>query len=382
MIKKELLNKAIKLMTASMTAIMVISSTAYGITKDPTPMNGWRYVNKKANYQVKSTSDKYKNIWAKATKEWTDNGFKWTEKSSSKTTLSSYEDDSKSGIGVAGYCTTKYRVWDGHIKKNKVMLNRAVFKKYDYTDSEIVNVAEHELGHALGLAHNDAGSISLMNPANRYYGIQGCDIRGMEKRYSTAISGDLVGGDDIVTVTEYFMIDIPEIKNVQVRYSSKKITITGKAARCKYVRGSYNGKNKTVKVKSDEFKLVFDYTKGKDIKISGLNSKKERISEYKTVKAQKYISEDPVCIEARHVDDGMEYSVQTAANSTLIFKYKGKTVKEFAVDSSSMNINIKESELKGKKGNFVVIQRENGKKSSKKVKFPILKKDEAIRTVY
>ena len=76
MVKNELLNKSVKLVTASMVAIMLIGTSVYASTKDTTPMNGWRYVNKKANYQVKSTSEKYKRIWSVATKEWTDKGFK------------------------------------------------------------------------------------------------------------------------------------------------------------------------------------------------------------------------------------------------------------------------------------------------------------------
>ena len=221
--RKTLLKYAKRILVVSMVTVMMSSSLiAYGKTKEVTPMNGWRYAKKTANYQVNSTSKKYKNIWSKATGKWIDKGFKWTKKDSSKTTVSSYEDDSASGLKIAGYCNTSYRISDGHIKKNKIMLNRAVFKKYDFTDEEIINVAEHELGHALGLAHNNAGSVSVMNPANRYYTIQQCDVKGMNKRYSTAINKDVVGEDE-VTVTEYFYAKIPKITKVKVKYSGKKI---------------------------------------------------------------------------------------------------------------------------------------------------------------
>lgn len=380
--RKKILNKAKKILSVSMITIMMCSVTAYGSTKAITPMKGWRYAKKTANYQVNSTSKKYKNIWSKSTKKWIDSGFKWTKKSSSKTTVSSYEDDSKSGLKIAGYCNTQYRASDGHIIKNKIMLNRAAFKKYDYTEAQIINVAEHELGHALGLAHNNQGSVSVMNPANRYYSIQKCDIKGMTKRYSTAINNDAVGGDETITVTEYFLANVPVIKSVHVKYDSKKIFITGKAKGCKYVTGKYNGKKKTVKVELNKFKLVFDYTKAKDIQISGLNSKKEKISKNKTVKVEKYVTEKPICDTAKRIRKGIKYGIKTAANSTLSFKYKGKLVKKCVIDSSYTNITIKNSTLKGKSGYFTVTQKKNGKKTSKKIKFPILKKGEAIKISY
>lgn len=380
--RKKILNKTKKILAVLLITTMMSSVTVYGSTKATTPMKGWRYAKKTASYQVNSTSKKYKNTWSKATKKWIDSGFKWTKKGSSKTTVASYEDNSKSGLKIAGYCNTTYRASDGVIVKNKIRLNRAVFKKYDYTEAQIINVAEHELGHALGLAHNNQGSVSVMNPANRYYSIQKCDIKGMEKRYSTAINNAVVRGDEIITVTEYFLADIPVIKNVGVKYDTKKIFITGKAKGCKYVTGKYNGKEKTVKVESNKFKLVFDYTKAKDIKISGLNSKKERISRNKKVKVEKYVTEKPIYDKIKRTGEGIKYGVKTVANSTLSFKYKGKLIKKCVIDSSYTNITIKDSILKGKSGYFTVTQKENGKKISKKMKFPILKKGEASEISY
>ncbi|TMS99625.1 matrixin family metalloprotease [Apilactobacillus kunkeei] len=46
------------------------------------------------------------------------------------------------------------------------MINRAVFEKYRYSTDDQIHVAEHELGHALGVAHNKVNSKSIMNPAN------------------------------------------------------------------------------------------------------------------------------------------------------------------------------------------------------------------------
>lgn len=380
--RKTLLKYAKRILVVSMVTVMMSSSlTAYGKTKEVTPMNGWRYAKKTANYQVNSTSKKYKNIWSKATGKWIDKGFKWTKKDSSKTTVSSYEDDSASGLKVAVYCNTSYRISDGHIKKNKIMLNRAVFKKYDYTDEQIINVAEHELGHALGLAHNNAGSVSVMNPANRYYTIQQCDVKGMNKRYSTAINKDVVGKDE-VTVTEYFYAKIPKITKVKVKYSGKKIYVTGNSKGLKYVTGVYGKVKETSKVDSDKFKIVFAYTDRKDITLSGLNSKKEKISKKKTVKAEKYITDAPVCEKAKKTAKGVRYSVKTVANSTLIFKYNGKIVKKCYIDSSYDTITIKDKVLKGKKGYMKVTQKQKNKRVSKSVKFKILKNDEASQMSY
>ena len=173
-----------------------------------------------------------------------------------------------------------------------------------------------------------------------------------------------------------------QIKNVGVKYDTKKIFITGKAKGCKYVTGKYNGKEKTVKVESNKFKLVFDYTKAKDIKISGLNSKKERISRNKKVNVEKYVTEKPIYDKIKRTGKGIKYGVKTVANSTLSFKYKGKLIKKCVIDSSYTNITIKDSILKGKSGYFTVTQKENGKKISKKMKFPILKEGEVSEISY
>ena len=152
-----------------------------------------------------STSSYYQDVWNSAINSWISNGFYWQEASnSSKTTLSSY--DGSDNLSIAGKTNTQYNKSTGQIISNQVLLNRAALTAYGYSKSEHVNVAEHELGHALGLAHNEPDSISVMNPANRSYSIQDCDVRGMNAIYSTPALFSVRDSGDIITVTTYMKI--------------------------------------------------------------------------------------------------------------------------------------------------------------------------------
>ena len=53
---------------------------------------------------------------------------------------------------------------------------------YGYSQERIVNTAEHELGHAIGLDHNNA--VSVMQPAGSFYTIQPDDVQAVQKLYA------------------------------------------------------------------------------------------------------------------------------------------------------------------------------------------------------
>ena len=55
---------------------------------------------------------------------------------------------------------------------------------YGYTHNRIVYTAEHELGHAIGLDHDDDEE-SVMQSSGSYYGIQSVDIEKVNEIYNS-----------------------------------------------------------------------------------------------------------------------------------------------------------------------------------------------------
>lgn len=89
----------------------------------------------------------------------------------------------KSDTNAAGLTTTSYNSVTGYLLKATVRLNTYYLlnPEYGYSNDRIVNTAEHELGHAIGLEHNHG--ISVMYPQGSYYTIQPRDVEAVEKLY-------------------------------------------------------------------------------------------------------------------------------------------------------------------------------------------------------
>lgn len=65
-------------------------------------------------------------------------------------------------------------------------LNLKVMTSVGYLPSQETNVAEHELGHAIGLYHSPIKQ-SVMFAANRFYTIQPADIASVRNLYATSL---------------------------------------------------------------------------------------------------------------------------------------------------------------------------------------------------
>ena len=64
----------------------------------------------------------------------------------------------------------------------KSYIYRNVADRFHYSKQERTNVAEHEIGHALGLQHN-VGKGSVMYYATRNQSISKPDVNGLKQSY-------------------------------------------------------------------------------------------------------------------------------------------------------------------------------------------------------
>lgn len=89
----------------------------------------------------------------------------------------------QSDTSAAGETMTTYNPVTGHLLRAIIHLNRFYLQNqwYGYDNNRIVNTAEHELGHAIGLNHTNG--ISVMYPKGSMYTIQPQDIRAVKKIY-------------------------------------------------------------------------------------------------------------------------------------------------------------------------------------------------------
>lgn len=151
-----------------------------------TPFGAQRFAKDHATYVITTKSDYYKSIWRSAIDAWNATGaFKFKSSSSSKAQITlgiaSKSESKKMGNDVG---LTEFWARDNYFVSVNSLLNARLIKEYDYSRSDAIHVAEHELGHAMGLAHNPSTK-SVMYYRNRAVGIQSVDINGVRARYQT-----------------------------------------------------------------------------------------------------------------------------------------------------------------------------------------------------
>ena len=135
------------------------------------------YIDIHDNMQLRSATIDAMNAWNR-TGAFT---FKQIDNKKNAQIIVNVVDDS--GTDAAGETAPTYNPATGHLLKATVHLNRYYLQNewYGYSNNRIINTAEHELGHAIGLNHTN--SVSVMYPKGSIYTIQPQDIKNLKKIY-------------------------------------------------------------------------------------------------------------------------------------------------------------------------------------------------------
>ncbi|HJE86867.1 MAG TPA: matrixin family metalloprotease [Levilactobacillus hammesii] len=159
---------------------------AVALAAATTPFGPERFAQDHATYAITTKSAYYQRIWRSAVKAWNKTGafdFKLAPAKSAQIKLSTASASQAKQLGK-DVGLTEYWARRDYFVKISSELNPSLLHSYGYSRSDDLHVAEHELGHAMGLAHNPSKH-SVMYYENRSVGIQQVDINGVKARYQT-----------------------------------------------------------------------------------------------------------------------------------------------------------------------------------------------------
>ncbi|WP_199282200.1 matrixin family metalloprotease [Lactobacillus sp. W8093] len=136
------------------------------------------YIDLEDNQELISATNDAIEAWNKT------DAFTFTKASSRKKANIVVEQVYSPNTNYAGYTTFHYYVKTGIMYSAVTRLNIYYlqnFSPYNYTYERILNTVEHELGHAIGLKHNNG--VSVMYPTGSLYPIEPIDIDRVDKLY-------------------------------------------------------------------------------------------------------------------------------------------------------------------------------------------------------
>lgn len=145
-----------------------------------TPFGQYRFSTPTTTIQI-SGSAYYQSVWKSAIKAWNKTGvFTFKVVKSSPVKAKGWS-NTTTELGISGQ--TQLVSSGQQIKSAVARINTGVFKYYKYSKASRIIVAEHELGHVIGLNHSSSQK-SVMYYKNRYVGIQAADIASVRNHYA------------------------------------------------------------------------------------------------------------------------------------------------------------------------------------------------------
>ncbi|MFN8650249.1 M57 family metalloprotease [Streptococcus sp.] len=154
-------------------------------TDDYSSYSGARWPTNSASIYIDSSDPTFRQAYETAIANWNATGvfsFVLVEAPNQADILAT--DYSDQETQAAGLAETQTNALTNQIQSVTVYLNAfyLLHESYGYSFERIVHTAEHELGHAIGLAHDDTED-SVMQSAGSHYGIQETDIAAVRELY-------------------------------------------------------------------------------------------------------------------------------------------------------------------------------------------------------
>ncbi|MGT2784845.1 M57 family metalloprotease [Streptococcus merionis] len=147
---------------------------------------GARWETNQATVYIASSDPTFVTAYEQAIANWTSTGvFTFVQVSTAEeadiiATDYAAPDTPAAGVAESTVNPLTHRMVNVTVKLNSYyLLNQA----YGYSSERILHTAEHELGHAIGLGHQDTET-SVMASAGSYHGIQPTDITAVQALYS------------------------------------------------------------------------------------------------------------------------------------------------------------------------------------------------------
>lgn len=147
---------------------------------------GARWEKASATVYIDTTNENLRSAYQEAINSWNQTGAFTFQVINDKEEADIVAMEMNDGsVSAAGEAESKTNLLTNRLSHVTVRLNSYYLldRRYGYSHERIVNTAAHELGHAIGLDHNEEESV--MQSAGSFYSIQPTDIQAVKDLYQS-----------------------------------------------------------------------------------------------------------------------------------------------------------------------------------------------------
>lgn len=146
--------------------------------------SGVRWDTASATVYIDTQDETFRSAYQEAIRAWNQTGAFTFQIVNDKNQANIVATEMNDGtVSAAGEAESQTNLLTKRFTNVTVRLNRYYLlnSQYGYSYERIVNTAEHELGHAIGLEHNEEKSV--MQSSGSFYGIQSVDVQAVKELY-------------------------------------------------------------------------------------------------------------------------------------------------------------------------------------------------------